>query len=131
MSKQPNMLEKTIRNSINNTILDEATRERLIYQYMEQSSNSTIDFVKITITYFGYAPYKIQTDNGAKFTYPSKTKSTHPFDKFCKKYHIKYHLIRPRTSWHNGKVERSNRNDQERFYNYLIFYSNIKTFCSR
>ena len=26
-------------------------------------------------------------------------------------------------SWHNGKVERSHRNDQERFYNYLKFYS--------
>ena len=32
-------------------------------------------------------------------------------------------LIRPRTPWHNGKVERSHRNDQERFYNYLKFYS--------
>ena len=25
--------------------------------------------------------------------------------------------------WHNGKVERSHRNDQERFYNHLSFYS--------
>jgi hypothetical protein len=32
-------------------------------------------------------------------------------------------LIRPRTPWHNGKVERSHRNDQERFYNDLRFYS--------
>ncbi|MBQ2021367.1 MAG: integrase core domain-containing protein, partial [Peptococcaceae bacterium] len=32
-------------------------------------------------------------------------------------------LIRPRTPRHNGKVERSHRNDQERFYNYLKFYS--------
>ena len=32
-------------------------------------------------------------------------------------------LIRPRTPWHNGKVERSHRNDQERFYNFLKFYS--------
>ncbi|MBQ7120537.1 MAG: integrase core domain-containing protein, partial [Oscillospiraceae bacterium] len=27
------------------------------------------------------------------------------------------------TPWHNGKVERSHRNDQERFYNFLKFYS--------
>ena len=32
-------------------------------------------------------------------------------------------LIRPRTPWHNGKVERSHRNDQERFYNFLKFYN--------
>ncbi len=31
--------------------------------------------------------------------------------------------IRPRTPRHNGKVERSHRNDQERFYNHMSFYS--------
>ena len=29
----------------------------------------------------------------------------------------------PRTPWHNGKVERSHRNDNKRFYKYLSFYS--------
>lgn len=29
---------------------------------------------------------------------------------------IKHQLIRPRTSWHNGKVEISHRNDNERLY---------------
>lgn len=105
------------------TMLEEASSERFIYPYMEQSCYSTIDFVKRAIIYFGYAPYKIQTDNGAELTYPSKTKRTHPFDKFCNEYHINHHLIRPRTLWHNGKKERSHRNDQERIYNYLIFYS--------
>ena len=105
------------------TMIDEASRERFIYPYMEQSSYSTIDFVQRSIIYFGYAPEIIQTDNGAEFTYLSKTKRTHPFDVFCHKYHITHKLIRPRTPWHNGKVERSHRNDQERFYNYLSFYS--------
>ncbi|MCI6360349.1 MAG: integrase core domain-containing protein, partial [Eubacterium coprostanoligenes] len=41
----------------------------------------------------------------------------------CNELHINHKLIRPRTPWHNGKVERSHRNDQERFYNYLSFYS--------
>ena len=38
---------------------------------------------------------------------------------------IKYHhkLIRPRTPRHNGKVERSHRTDNERFYRHLKFYS--------
>ena len=75
------------------------------------------------ITYFGYAPKEIQTDCGAEFTHTSKTKRVHPFDLFCRRYHILHHVLRPRTPWHNGKVERSHRNDQERFYNYLNFYS--------
>ena len=36
---------------------------------------------------------------------------------------IKQHKIQPRTPEHNGKVERSHRNDNERFYSYLKFYS--------
>ena len=47
----------------------------------------------------------------------------HPFDEFCALRNIEHKLIRPRTPWHNGKVERSHRNDQERFYNYLSSYS--------
>ena len=39
-------------------------------------------------------------------------------------YEIKGVLkIRPRTPRHNGKVERSHRNDNERFYSFLSFYS--------
>jgi len=105
------------------TMIDEASRERFIYPYREQSSYSTIDFVKRAITYFGYKPETIQTDNGSEFTYPKEYKRTHPFDKFCESSRINHKLIRPRTPWHNGKVERSHRNDQERFYNFLRFYS--------
>ena len=105
------------------TMIDEASRERFIYPYKEQSSYSTIDFVIRAITYYGYAPNTIQTDNGAEFTHFKKTKMIHPFDVFCSRYHIEHKLIRPRTPWHNGKVERSHRNDQERFYNHMSFYS--------
>ena len=105
------------------TMIEEASRERFIYPYMENSSYSTVDFVKRAIQYFGYQPEIIQTDNGTEFTHTAKTNRTHPFDVFCKKQNIQHKLIRPRTPWHNGKVERSHRNDQERFYNYLRFYS--------
>ena len=105
------------------TMIDEASRERFIYPYREQSSYSTIDFVKRAIAYFGYRPEIIQTDNGTEFTYSKDYKRTHPFDLFCKSYGIEHKLIRPRTPRHNGKVERSHRNDQERFYNFLRFYS--------
>lgn len=105
------------------TIIDEASRERFIYPYMEQSTYSTIDFVKRAIKYFGYIPQIIQTDNGFEFTYPREYKRIHPLKKLCNSIGIEHKLIRPRTPRHNGKVERSHRLDQERFYNRLRFYS--------
>ena len=105
------------------TVIDEASRERFIYPYKEQSSYSTIDFVKRAIVYFGYQPQIIQTDNGQEFTYTMKTDRTHPLDIFLISLNIQHKLIKPRTPRHNGKVERSHRNDQQRFYSYLKFYS--------
>ena len=105
------------------TMIEEATRERFIYAYKEQSSYSTVDFVKRAITYFRYAPEIIQTDNGSEFTHTSKTKRVHPLDVLCNQLNIQHKTIRPATPRHNGKVERSHRSDQERFYNYLSFYS--------
>ena len=105
------------------TMIDEATRERFIYPYREQSSDSTVNFIQRAILYFHYTPKTIQTDNGAEFTHFKLTNRSHPMDVLCKELNITHKLIRPRTPWHNGKVERSHRNDQERFYNYLRFYS--------
>ena len=105
------------------TVIDEASRERFIYPYMEQSSYSTCDFLKRAITYFRYKPEQLQTDNGAEFTHLKKTDRTHPLDILCDELEIEHKRIRPRTPRHNGKVERSHRNDQERFYNHMSFYS--------
>lgn len=106
------------------TAIDEASRERFIYPYQEHCMYSSVDFLKRAIQYFGYAPRIIQTDNGGEFTDPSG-KSDHilNFDIACEHLGIEHKLIRPRTPRHNGKVERSHRIDQERFYNYLRFYS--------
>ena len=105
------------------TIIDECTRERFIYAYEEQCADSTIDFVKRAIIYFGYIPKIIQTDNGQEFTFIRETNKMHKFDKLCEELGIEHKLIKPRTPRHNGKVERSHRNDNERFYKYLKFYS--------
>lgn len=105
------------------TMIEEASRVRFIYAYKEQSGYSTVDFVKRAIKFFGYKPKVIQTDNGGEFTNFRKTERIHAFDKLCAELQITHKLIRPRTPWHNGKVERSHRNDQERFYNHLRFYS--------
>lgn len=105
------------------TLIDEASRERFIYAFKEQSSYSTVKFMEMAIKYFGYKPEILQTDNGAEFTHFKDTKRIHPLDKFCIENGIEHKLIRPRMPWHNGKVERSHRNDNERFYQYLSFYS--------
>lgn len=105
------------------TIIDEATRERFIYPYKEQNADSTCDFVRRAINYFGYVPKMIQTDNGQEFTFLKEFDKKHKFDILCEKLGIKHKLIRPRTPRHNGKVERSHRNDNERFYRFLKFYS--------
>jgi len=106
------------------TIIDEATRERFIYPYKEQCADSTIDFVIRAINYFGYVPKIIQTDNGQEFTFLKQfSDKEHKLDTLCKKLGIIHKLIKPRTPRHNGKVERSHRNDNERFYKYLKFYS--------
>ena len=56
------------------TMIDEASRERFIFPYKEQSGFSTVEFVKRAITYFGYAPNVLQADNGAEFKNFSRTK---------------------------------------------------------
>lgn len=105
------------------TIIDEASRERFIYPYREQSSYSSMDFLKRAIAYFGYVPRCVQTDNGFEFAHFKETAMVHPFDRLCASLQIEHKLIKPRTPRHNGKVERSHRNDSERFYRFLSFYS--------
>ena len=117
------MLPESLSLNIEYTIIDEASRERFIYAYEEQCADSTIDFVKRAIIYFGYIPKIIQTDNGQEFTFIRETNKMHKFDKLCEELGIEHKLIKPRTPRHNGKVERSHRNDNERFYKYLKFYS--------
>ena len=68
---------------------------------------------------FGYSPQIIQTDNGTEFCNSPNMKRIHFFDSFCAENYIFHKQIRPQNPWHNGKVERSHRSDQERFYNHL------------
>ena len=70
-------------------------------------------------------PFKIktiQTDNGTEFTYKYiSDDNVCLFDKALQKLGIKHKLIPLRTLWHNGKVERSHRNDQRYFYDLETF----------
>ena len=106
------------------TCIDEASRERFLYGGMKDNTTNTVDFVKRSIEYFGYKPKTIQTDNGIEFSYNQATiNKENPMEKSLKELDIRHKKIRPRTPGHNGKVERSHRKDQERFYSYLKFYS--------
>ncbi len=108
------------------TVIDEASRKRFVYAYKEQNQESTVDFVLRAFKFFGYRPKIIQTDNGQEFTFRNeRTKDgrIHLFDRLCLRFGIVHRLNRPRTPRHNGKVERSHRNDNERFYRYLHYYS--------
>ena len=91
------------------TMIDEASRERFLFPYLEQSSYSTVDFVKKAIEYFGCQPQIIQTDNGSEFTRIVKTDRMHPLDVLCRQLNITHQKIRPRTPRHNRKVERYRR----------------------
>lgn len=102
------------------TCIDEASRERFLYWYTEHTPESTVDFIKKCIDYYKYKPEEIQTDNGIEFTYnQEKVKVIHPMDKYCLANNIYHHKIRPRTPRHNGKVERSHRNEMNDF---ILFY---------
>lgn len=103
------------------TVIDEGSRERFIFPFKEKSSHSTVQFLQMAIKHFGYQPQILQTDNGFEFTHFRETKQIHPLDSICQKLGIEHKCIRPRTPRHNGKVERSHRNDKELFTNISSF----------
>ena len=86
------------------------------------------EFVKRLIRYFPFKIKAIQTDNGFEFTNRLswqgflKNKKT-MFEKTLEEMKIEYKVIKPHTPKQNGKVERSHRKDQERFYYNKVFYS--------
>lgn len=107
------------------TIMDMSTNKVFRYAYNEHSAERTVDFIQKAISYFGYLPKKIQTDNGFEFTNPNKKRqdkgTVHQVDQLLKKLGIEHKLIPPVKPQHNGKVERVHGLDQSRFYNFRKF----------
>jgi transposase InsO family protein len=109
------------------TIIDEATRRRFIYCYIEHSGDSTCNFIHRAIKFFGYKPIQIQTDNGTEFVnnhnpeYKNSTNKLHRAEQLLQELKINFKQIRPAIPRHNGKVERSQRNDQMWLYDHLKF----------
>ena len=111
------------------TAIDEFTRLRFLAAYPEQSTYSSADFLKKMTAWYARHGIKVkcvQTDNGFEFTNRfSNSKRELPtlFEAAAAKLGIRHKLIRPYTPRHNGKVERSHREDQKRFYSCRSFYS--------
>ncbi len=98
------------------TAIDECTRIRFVYGFEEHTPENSVKFLNMIVNVFPFKIQTIQTDNGTEFTYKyiSETEKC-PFEKRLENLKIKHVLIPPRTPWHNGKVERSHRNDQRYF----------------
>ena len=111
------------------TAIDEFTRLRFLAAYSEQSTFSSADFLKKLVRWYarrGIRVECIQTDNGPEFTnrfLTGRQDCSSLFEKTAAELGIRHKLIRPYTPRHNGKVERSHREDQKRFYSCHSFYS--------
>jgi len=114
------------------TAIDCASRWRYLEAFDAQTNEHSILFLQSVINIFEYRIRAIKTDNGAIFTnYYTGTnkrsdmtvKRIHALDIFCQENGIIHYLIDPGKPAQNGKVERSHREDQEKFYEQNIFSS--------
>lgn len=108
------------------TAIDECSRNRYLEAFEEHSTFSSATFLKNAVRFFKFSIECVQTDNGSEFTNrfsPSKRDLPTLFEATAASLGIRHKLIRPYTPRHNGKVERSHREDQKRFYSKTTFFS--------
>ena len=112
------------------TAIDTASRWRYLTVYDEQTTHHSIRFLNEVIVGFPHRICAIKTDNGSIFTnYYCGTnkrsdltvKTLHALDLFCREQNIIHYLIDPGKPAQNGTVERSHREDQEKFYEQNTF----------
>ena len=114
------------------TAIDVASRWRHLEIFSEQTNHHAVAFLGIIIERFEHPIQAIKTDNHATFTnrYNGSYKredlsprQMHALDQFCAEHHIVHYLIDPGKPAQNGTVERSHREDQEKFYEQNKFRS--------
>jgi transposase len=114
------------------TAIDCASRWRYLQAYENIDNVSSIAFLKELISVADFKIMAVKTDNGSIFTnrYLGYNRSNdplnprlHAFDILCGELEIPHYLIDPGKPAQNGKVERSHRTDQEKFYDENKFKS--------
>ena len=109
--------------------MQKRTRLRFLAAYLEQSTYSSADFLNKLVKWYALQGIHVecpQTDHSPEFTnrfLSGKQNRPSLFEKTSAGPGIRHKLIRPYTPRHNGKVERSHREDQKRFYACHCLYS--------
>jgi transposase InsO family protein len=107
------------------TAIDTASRWRHLEVYDEQTNDHSVLFLQTVIEKFNRPVRAVKTDNGSIFTNyylgankrsDGTVKAIHALDRFCAERGIIHYLIDPGKPAQNGTVERSHREDQEKFY---------------
>lgn len=108
------------------TAIDEYSRYRILGGYLERDTYASSLFLCQVISSFkalGIAVECVQTDNGMEFTkqFLAKDENNHSmFEVTAKRLGVRLKRIKPATPKHNGKVERSHREDQKLLYSEII-----------
>lgn len=112
------------------TAIDEYSRLRYLQAFDEANTFTSMQFLNETVAWYARRGIKIecvQTDNGTEFTKrllrTSKVENLTLFELRLQSLGIHHKYIKPYTPRHNGKVERSHREDQKRLYNLAHFHS--------
>ena len=115
------------------TAIDEYSRYRILCGYREHNTYSSSLFLCQVVSAFkalGIEVECVQTDNGMEFTkqfIANKTNNHSAFEVTAKRLKVKLKRIKPHTPKHNGKVERSHREDQKLFYSEIIRLNHLIT----
>ncbi len=114
------------------TAIDTASRWRHLEIFDEETTNHSVEFLKLVIKKFPYQIRAIKTDNHATFTNyyvgtykrsDLSVKTLHALDVFCAEHTIIHYLIDKGKPTQNGKIERSHGEDQRKFYERNTFTS--------
>lgn len=116
------------------TAIDECSRVRFLSGSLTKGAAAAAKFLEEAVKFFetlGVKVVRAQTDNGTEFTLPHNqlTLAAYArgetdealFTRKCQELGITHRLIKPRTPQLNGKVERSHRTDEDRFYSRFTF----------
>lgn len=114
------------------TVIDTASRWRHLEIFDEQTTHHSIRMMEIVLKKFPYRVQGLKTDNHSTFTNyyvgtnkrsDISVKTIHALDIWCRQHNITHYLIDPGKPAQNGTVERSHREDEEKFYQRQKFRS--------